>query len=135
MQNNFFLKISSTRMHSSRMPTTHFNSHLGAVSASGWGSRGVVCLWVQGLVSASVSRGCLDRHPPWADPPGQTSPFSIACWDAHPLPVNRITGRCKNITFPHFCLRAVINLPQNCLYDHMSFQCYELTRRYSHLLL
>ena len=128
VQNNFFLKISSTRMHSSRMPTTHFNSHLGAVSASGWGSGGAVCLWVQGLVSASVCRGCLDRHPPGQIPLSRHPPS--------PLHAGMHTPSCEQnhrqvykITFPQLCLRAVINLPQNCLYEHTSFQCYDLTRR------
>ena len=44
-----------------------------------------------------------DREPPGQRPPGQTSP-----WTEIP-PVNRITDRCKNITFPQLRLRAVKN--------------------------
>ena len=32
-----------------------------------------------------------------------------ACWDSTPA-VNRMTNRCKNITLPKLCLRAVIKL-------------------------
>ena len=56
----------------------------------------------------------LGKHPqadtllgqtPLADTPWANTRCPIAYWDKPP--VNRITDRCKNITFPQLCLRAV----------------------------
>ena len=50
--------------------------------------------------------------PPWTKT--QTPP--IACWDTHPPPVNRMTDRGKNITFPQLRLQAVKILRTNFIY-------------------
>ena len=93
-----------TRMHS-RMRTARFSGRLG-----GWG----VCLGVStwggvcpggegGLPEEFLRQGCLCRgESVW----GVYTP--IACRDTPP-PMNRMTDRCKNITFPQLRLRAVIN--------------------------
>ena len=53
-------------------------------------------------VSHSTQGVCPTPLPLDADPPGDrplldTDPLD-ACWEATPLPVNRMTHRCKNIT-------------------------------------
>ena len=70
-----------TRMHSSRMCTARFN---------GVYPGGCVC---PGAVHYPGPKG---RHSP---PPQRQTP---------PPPVNRMTDRCKNITFPQLHLRAVM---------------------------
>ena len=72
-------------MHSSRMHTAHFSAHLeGRVSVWGWG--------------VSARRGCLAR--------GGVCLGGVCLGSVCPL--NRITDRCKNITFPQLRFRAVI---------------------------
>ena len=99
----FFL----TRMHSSRMHTTHFSGHLyGGCLPLGPGD---ICLWVWG-VSASWSRECLSNtpfspptpfHPPFQNTPFHHTPSQTPF---HPLPFHHplwtewLTDRCKNIT-------------------------------------
>ena len=59
------------------------------------------------------TRGLPDRDPPSLDrdPPGQRPLNRDSPWTETPRqrpPAQRITDRCKNITFPQLCLRAVI---------------------------
>ena len=76
-------------MHAARLLTV-CHSILGEVSAQGEG----VCLW-----------GCLPRGVcPGSVCPGGCRPRG----GVHLPPVNRITDRCKNITFLELCLRTVI---------------------------
>ena len=84
-----------TRMHSSRKRTVRFSCHLGGGSAWGGGCvfLGGVCLRVgclPGGVCLAVGGVCPVRCTP---------PPPIVCWDTHSTPVNRMTDRCKNITF------------------------------------
>ena len=74
--------ITVTRMHSSRMHTACSSSRPG------------------GLYQAPPR----DQAPPGADPPDQAPPREqtpLPRDQATPPPVNRMTDRCKNITFPH----------------------------------
>ena len=53
----------------------------------------------------------LDRDPQWTEtlpPLDRDHPRQRPLWIEDP-PVNRITDRCKNITFPQLRLRVVIN--------------------------
>ena len=52
------------------------------------------------------------------------------CWEAKPTPVNRMTHRCKNITFPQLRLR-VVNID---VLDFDSKQIIGLTGTLFHLL-
>ena len=69
----------------------------GGVCRAGW-LLGDVC-WEGGCLLGGVCpggclpRGCVSQHAPLADTP----------------PVERMTDRCKNITFPQLRLRTVIN--------------------------
>ena len=49
----------------------------------------------------------MDRDPPGQRPPRQRPPWTETPLDRDPLPVNRITDTCKNITFPQLRLRTV----------------------------
>ena len=97
-----------TRMHSSRMRILPGVVSGGGVS-KGYLPRGVseeggVCLgvYVQGVYTHQTQR----QTPPPAYPIvcWDAQPLPIACCDTHtpspPFPVNRMTGRCKNITLP-----------------------------------
>ena len=55
----------------------------------------------------SITETPLDRDPPDRDPPGRTHPQTEIPLDTDPPPVNRITDRYKNITFPQLRSRAV----------------------------
>ena len=116
-----------TRMYSSKMRT----ARLLTVSCSVW-FRGVCStpFWMQTPGMQTLPLGCtsppsmqtqLDAEPPggkplWmqipsrcrpldADPPGHVT--CDASWEANYPLVNRITDRCKNITYPKLRLRAV----------------------------
>ena len=105
---------SNTRMHSSRMHAVHSSSHRleGGLSASvhagihplhpGPGS-GPGHSPPPGLgLDTTLPPGPVLGQPP--PPPGQTLPGLIL----DSLPVDRMTDRCKNITFPLLRLRTVI---------------------------
>ena len=72
------------------------------------------CIPVGCVPSAAVAAGAGGMYPSmhWAVgclPRGVSAQGRFcpdACWYTHPL-VNRITDRCKNITFPQFRLRTV----------------------------
>ena len=81
-----------TRMHSSRMSTACFSGHLV----------GDVCLWSRVEGEGLPADTPLGRHPN----PGQTLLCQVYA-GIHTFPLNRITDRCKNITIPQLCLRAV----------------------------
>ena len=86
--------IHKTRMHSSRMRTTR---------ALLYGVGGGVS--VTDTARHPADRDNPRQRPPWGsdrDPP-ETHP-----WTETHYPMNRITDRCKNITFPQLLLRAVI---------------------------
>ena len=93
----------------------------GCLPRKGWcvqRGRGV-CLEGVSASGCLIRGGCtpLGRHThsPWADtghspgkhPSGHT-PMPIACWDTSPI--NRITDRCKNITFPQLRFLAIVIL-------------------------
>ena len=84
-----------TRMHSSGMRTARFNGHL---------YRGMSA-WVSVCPGGCLSGWCLPRwvYTPWTQ--RQTPPSGPR--GRHPSLVNRMTDRCKNITFPQLPLRAV----------------------------
>ena len=87
-----------TRMHSSRMRTARFSGRLREEGV-------VVCVCLGGCIKAcngqaGVCRGC-----------GGVHPCSLHA-GIHIPHVNRITDRCKNITFPQLRLRAVIQCPR-----------------------
>ena len=74
------------------------------------------CIPVGSVLSALYNMGglpdrdSLDRGPPLTEPPpGQGSPQRPLPFWTKTSPVNRITDRCKNITFPELRLRTVIN--------------------------
>ena len=85
-----------TRMHSSRMCTVRNSSRL-----------------LSGGSPHPRSRHPPQSRPPRTDPPKEQTSLGAhlprckacwdttcnACWDSTPLPVNRITDTCKNITF------------------------------------
>ena len=73
-------QLRKTRMHSSRMRTARYSGCLGGCLPGG-------CL--------SRERGCLPKE---CTPPGPKAAIP---------PVNRITDRCKNITFSQLLLRTV----------------------------
>ena len=83
-----------TAMHSSRMRTARFSGCLGG---GGCLPRGCVCL------GGCLPRGvCPGMYTSWTQ--RQTPQLHARI---HTPPVNRITDRCKNITFPRIRLRAV----------------------------
>ena len=107
-----------TRMHSSRMRTVHqisyggfcprglclagslFRGSLSREVSIGGLCPGGLCSGEGGLCPReTLSRGSLIETPLDRDHPGHVT-FD-ACWDRDP-PMNRITNRCKNITFPRF---------------------------------
>ena len=123
---HFYQNFHQTRMHSSRMHTTHLLTV----------PRNIPCV-SGGLPNPSPGGRppWIETPTPWmqtpwmqtpldADPPGcklswrQTPPLEAdsmshvnfdACWEANlPPHVNRMTHRCKNITFNQLHLRAVI---------------------------
>ena len=79
-----------TRMHSSRMRTVRCSGRLGGCLPGG-------CLPMECLPQGSPQEGgvCPGVYTPWTQK--QTPPS----------PVNRITDRCKNITFPQLLLHMV----------------------------
>ena len=91
-----------TRMHSSRMRTVCSSSRLFGVGVCP--ERGV-CLGVS-------SRGCL---------PIGGCVYSSMHWGRHPPPVDRMTDRCKNITFPQLRLRTVIKTSNPLLISKITF--------------
>ena len=106
----FCIIVPITRMHSSRMRPARFNGHLywGGVVYPGRCVQGVC---VQEAVCLGVCPwGCTPPRPRGRHPfaplhVGIHSP-PIACWDTHNPPVNRMTDRCKNITFPQTSFAA-----------------------------
>ena len=92
-------KIIITRMHSSRTRTARFKGHLyRRGSAQRLGVEGGVC-------RGCVSRGCL----PGGSVQGVYTPaHCMLGYKRSPPPENRMTDRCKNISFPQLRLRAVI---------------------------
>ena len=72
-------KYFGTRMHSSRMRTIRCSSRLG-----GGLPREGVCLGVSALGMSALGGVCLGQ----------------GCLLPHPLPVNKITDTCENITLP-----------------------------------
>ena len=90
------------------MRTTHFNSHQKWVSAQGCICIGVYTPLRTQRQTRQCPIACWDTHPlPIAIAYWDTPPSPNACWDTPP-PVNRITDRCKNITFLQFRLQAVM---------------------------
>ena len=103
-----------TRLHSSRMRTAHALT----ISPSMLCARG--CM----LLGGALSRGCIVQGVP--APGGMHGSGGCLVWGVPglggrvvvsqhalrqiPPPVNRMTNRCKNITLPQTCLRAVIKL-------------------------
>ena len=85
-----------TRMHSSRMHTAWTLLYGGGEGLPDRNPPGQRLPWTETL----LDRASINRDPPWQrtpldrDPPGQRPP-----WTENP-PVNRMTYRCKNITFP-----------------------------------
>ena len=93
-------KLGETRMLSSRMRTTLSDLHLSDLLPY----VGVPLTdnpWTETPMDINpLVRDPLDRDP---------TPYHVtcdACWDRE-FPVNKMTHRCKNITFPQTCLRAV----------------------------
>ena len=97
-----------TRIHSSRMRTARFSGRLREVVV-------VVCVCLGGVSKHAMgrrvsawgvsARGCGSVHR------GGVRPCSLHA-GIHTPHVNRITGRCKNITFLQLRLRAVIQCPR-----------------------
>ena len=70
-----------------------------------------------------TARSYRTETPLWAETPWTETPLDRDPLDRDP-PVNRITDRCKNITFPQLCLRVVIKFPWYMLVQKPSFLQY-----------
>ena len=109
----FCAMIPQTRMHSSRMHTTRSST----VPGGGLRYRDPLPGQRPSWTDTPWTETLLDRHPLDRDPPGQRPPWTKNPQDREPLqhrppwteinPVNRITDKCKNITFSQLRLRAV----------------------------
>ena len=86
-----------TRMHSSRMCTARFSCRLGR--------GGEVSAWGVGL--SAYGGVCPGRCLPRGSLPSEVYTPNPLHAGIHPLPVNRITDRCKNITLATTSLRPV----------------------------
>ena len=102
---NYCCKECQTRIHSSRMRTAYFSVHFSRVSARGGFPPEGVCLGVSVLGCMSGGLGCLPLGVPAQ---GRGVCLGGVCLGGGCIPpVNRITDKCKNITFLQLRLQVV----------------------------
>ena len=87
-----------------------------------WG----VCVSRGGMCLGGVFRECVCPEGSRGVHTPRTQRYTPLDPEAQP-PVNRMTDRCKNITFPQLCLRAVIRQFKHCVIPpsiYLSHQIY-----------